>query len=188
MPIRGYKQTEEHIENRMVNGNGKIGFQKGHGAFPNNHTSLGMRWTEKQRKNLSKSLKGRPPTSGMKGKYQTEKAKRKMKESAIKRGILPPLHEGENCHFWKGGITDYPYPENWTDNLKESIRQRDNYTCQLCGFHQDELIGWNKKLDIHHIDYDKDNLNPLNLITLCRSCHIKTNQNRDYWTNYFTNR
>ncbi len=47
-----------------------------------------------------------------------------------------------------------------------------------------ELI---KKLDVHHIDYDKTNNNIENLIILCGSCHTKTNgkNNREYWTNYY---
>ena len=44
-----------------------------------------------------------------------------------------------------------------------------------------------EKLCIHHIDYDKKNNNPENLITLCNSCHTKTNiKNRDYWKNYYS--
>jgi len=77
------------------------------------------------------------------------------------------------------------YPEEWIDDLREIIRKRDGYICQLCGIHQDEMSSWNKKLDVHHIDYDKDNLNPDNLISLCRSCHQKTNFNREYWEQYF---
>jgi len=38
---------------------------------------------------------------------------------------------------------------------------------------------------VHHIDYDKQNLDPGNLITLCRSCHVKSNYNRKYWTRYY---
>jgi 5-methylcytosine-specific restriction endonuclease McrA len=47
------------------------------------------------------------------------------------------------------------------------------------------LKGFYRQLDVHHIDYDKDNLSPNNLITLCRRCHVKTNNNRDFWRNYF---
>jgi hypothetical protein len=89
---------------------------------------------------------------------------------------------GKNHWNWQGGITIEKYPIDWNDTLKESIRQRDNYVCQECGIHQDEL---KFKIDIHHIDYDKNNLDTKNLISLCRYCHIKTNTNRDYWTNYF---
>ena len=35
------------------------------------------------------------------------------------------------------------------------------------------------------IDYNKINLDPVNLISLCRSCHAKTSFNREYWQEYF---
>jgi hypothetical protein len=89
---------------------------------------------------------------------------------------------GEKSYLWKGGISFYPYPQDWTNTLKESIRERDSYMCQICGIHKDEL---KQKLHIHHIDYDKENLDPKNLITLCIYCHMKTNGNRKYWINYF---
>lgn len=44
-----------------------------------------------------------------------------------------------------------------------------------------------KKLSIHHIDYNKNNTNSNNLISLCNSCHSKTNYNKKYWINYFNN-
>lgn len=37
----------------------------------------------------------------------------------------------------------------------------------------------------NHIDYNKHNLSPENLVTLCKSCHAKTNFNRNYWIKYF---
>ena len=36
-------------------------------------------------------------------------------------------------------------------------------------------------LPIHHIDYNKQNSSINNLITLCNSCHAKTNANRKQW-------
>lgn len=92
---------------------------------------------------------------------------------------------GRDNPNWKGGVSFESYPTDWTDDLRESIRKRDDYICKICGIHQDELRGWNEKLDVHHINYDKDNLNPDNLISLCRSCHTKTNYNREYWIKYF---
>jgi len=39
----------------------------------------------------------------------------------------------------------------------------------------------------NHIDYNKKNNNPDNLITLCRKCYSKTNNNQIYWKDYFRN-
>ena len=86
----------------------------------------------------------------------------------------------QNHHNWKGGISFEPYPTEWTEDLKESIRKRDNYVCQLCGNKSTK-----RELCVHHIDYDKNNLDPKNLISLCIFCHAKTNWNRRKWTEYF---
>ena len=93
---------------------------------------------------------------------------------------------GEGNSNWKGGISYEPYSIEWTNTLKESIRQRDNYTCQLCGRTQDEeLERYERKLPVHHIDYDKKNCDPKKLIILCCRCNSKVNFNREYWKKYF---
>ena len=46
------------------------------------------------------------------------------------------------------------------------IKRRDGYRCQACKNKYSSL-----KLVTHHIDGDKRNDDPLNLITLCRVCH-----------------
>lgn len=112
---------------------------------------------------------------GMKGKKHTDETKKKISES----------HKGEKCYMWEGGKSFEEYTLDWTNILRASIRTRDNYICQECGIHQDELSGYQKKLDVHHIDYDKKNCNPDNLITLCRGCHQRTNVYRDKWLKYF---
>ena len=69
--------------------------------------------------------------------------------------------------------------EKITIEQQEFVRQRDEFKCQECGKEQWQLrFKFNKKLDVHHIDYNPENNNYRNLITLCRSCHIKTNFNR----------
>jgi len=83
---------------------------------------------------------------------------------------------------WMGGKSFEPYGTKFNKELKEQIRQRDNYTCQECGKTQEEL---KELLSVHHIDYNKQHNLPLNLISLCRKCHLKTNYNRKHWTNYF---
>lgn len=72
----------------------------------------------------------------------------------------------ENSPLWEGGSSYSEYPPEFNANLREEIRQRDNKLCQWCG-------EANHILDVHHIDCDKQNCNPDNLITLCRPCHRK---------------
>lgn len=116
------------------------------------------------------------------GKKVSEGTKRKMSESQKslwteeKRRQWGARFSGANSGNWRGGKSFEPYGVGWTKALKESIRQRDNHKCVLCGKKQG-----NKKLPVHHIDYDKENLNPDNLITLCTNCHGKTNSKRGYW-------
>ncbi|MFA5014816.1 MAG: HNH endonuclease signature motif containing protein [Actinomycetota bacterium] len=107
---------------------------------------------------------------GMLGKKHSQKTIEKIRESHIKRVL-----EGKN-NFWQGGKSFEPYTIDWTETLRRSIRERDHYTCQICG---------REGYPIHHKDYDKKNCNPENLITLCNNCHSKTNGNRKYWINYF---
>jgi len=87
---------------------------------------------------------------------------------------------GENSSHWQGGITFEEYSLDWRETLRRSIRERDRYTCKICGKQQGDVL-----LAIHHIDYDKKNCNPNNLITLCIKCHSKTNHNRNYWEDCF---
>ncbi len=87
---------------------------------------------------------------------------------------------------YKGGISNLPYSLEFNDNLKDQIRKRDNYTCQKCGITEEEhLIIYGTALLIHHIDYNKENCEENNLITVCFQCNSRANFNRDYWYAYF---
>jgi hypothetical protein len=83
---------------------------------------------------------------------------------------------------WIDGRSYKPYTSDFDYKLKEFIRKRDNYTCQVCGIKQKNYY---RKLDVHHIDYNKKNCNKDNLIALCNRCNCKVNSNRDYWNVYF---
>lgn len=87
-------------------------------------------------------------------------------------------HRGAKHHCWKGGASFEPYPPEFNSKLKQTIRQRDNHSCQICGIAEEDE---DAMLTVHHIDYDKGNLEPSNLITICKSCHGKTNWQRDEW-------
>lgn len=83
---------------------------------------------------------------------------------------------GENAPGWRGGKSFEPYGHRFNRILKERIREQQGRKCALCSKRQ-RL----KKLNVHHIDYNKKNNSPDNLIALCTSCHGSTNSRRDYW-------
>jgi len=78
---------------------------------------------------------------------------------------------------WKGGVSFEPYCAVWKDKeYKQDIRDRDcNKCCNPCCDSPNA-----EDLTIHHIDYDKKNCHPNNLITVCRSCNSKANTDR-HW-------
>jgi transposase-like protein len=90
----------------------------------------------------------------------------------------------ESRPSWKGGISFEPYCNKFNNTFKESIRERDDYTCQLCGYEQ---LSGGRKLDVHHIHYDKENCYP-DVVALCRSCNARVNGDRDFWEQYFESR
>lgn len=75
---------------------------------------------------------------------------------------------GEANRFWKGGIWPSSYPPEFTETLKEEIRERDNRTCQRCGIIEAKLT---RALDVHHKN-GKDKNTHKDLISYCGSCHI----------------
>ncbi len=82
------------------------------------------------------------------------------------------------------------YPQNFNDKLRNKIRKRDNYQCQNkdCNMTQEEhFIVYGRDIEIHHIDYNKQNCNENNLITLCKQCNVRANYNREYWKTKFIN-
>ncbi len=76
---------------------------------------------------------------------------------------------GENNPNWKGGCITDGYTWDWPQ-IKKMIKKRDNFKCRMCGvgygFHKRDHA-------VHHIDENKKNNSPDNLITLCIGCHCK---------------
>jgi hypothetical protein len=94
---------------------------------------------------------------------------------------------GNKSPNWIDGRTFNPYPIEFNESLKETIRKRDNYKCQNCEMTEEEhLIVIGQILEVHHVDYNKQNCNKDNLITLCKQCNLRANANRDYWEEFYT--
>ena len=89
---------------------------------------------------------------------------------------------GKDAPTWIDGRSFEPYSSEFTEELKEKIRKRDNYACQNCGMTEEEhLIIIGTKQPVHHIDYDKKNCKEDNLITVCNQCNVRANFNRECW-------
>jgi hypothetical protein len=91
------------------------------------------------------------------------------------------LRHGAQCPSWRGGVSFLPYGSDWTKQLKRSIKTRDNHQCQ-----NPKCVSLFSSLVVHHVDYDKCNNNPTNLITLCVNCHSQTTaHNVAQWIMYY---
>lgn len=83
---------------------------------------------------------------------------------------------GSGNPSWKDGISCEPYCFEWSSKeFKNFIKQRDDFKCL-------NPDCWENihRLCIHHIDYNKKNCEPENLITLCRSCNSRANKDRGW--------
>jgi len=100
------------------------------------------------------------------------------KSNYCNRQCKGKAHAQENHSNWRGGSSRRGYGNEFGKKLKKTIRLRDSYTCQECGLTEQET---GRKHAVHHIDYDKLNNDPDNLISLCRECHGYTNFNREDW-------
>lgn len=76
---------------------------------------------------------------------------------------------GDGNPNWRDGASVVLYARGFTLQLKRSIWERDDYTCQMCK----KKLSSSRYIATHHRDGGKDNHSPENLITLCRPCHGK---------------
>ena len=91
------------------------------------------------------------------------------------------------CSIEGRGSEIYPYEFN--NRLKNKIRARDRYSCQNCGMAEEEhLVVYRRKLEIHHINYNKKDCRENNLITLCKQCNMRANNNRIHWKCFYKNK
>ena len=112
--------------------------------------------------------------------------------SEVKIGV----QSGKDHHNWKGGIStlESRCRQFYQDNISPKIRERDNYTCQLCGsrsnLHTHHIVPFAtiineicceyKELDLiknvndlyNIIIKDPRFLDENNLITYCKNCHL----------------
>ena len=142
-------------------------------------SSKGKKPSKETREKLSNSLKlaykeGRKKIvkNLVHNQLHSEEAKKKM--SASKQGI--------DLKDWNKFISFEPYDKNFNIRFKNLIRKRDNQLCMCCGKHREKI---RRALCVHHINYDKKLTIPQNCISSCDTCHLITQTNRKYWTDFF---
>lgn len=194
MPAFGFKHTKESKIKMSISRTG----DKNH-FFGKNHTEktrLKMvtswktrpKFTEETLKKMSESKKGDKNSNF--GKHLSEEAKQKIsnantgkKTSEETRVLLSVSRRGDKNPHWLGGISFEPYCIKWTHEFRERVRKFFGYKCVLCGSTSTH------RLCVHHINYNKSScctdVKPL-FVTLCRSCHSKTNRKREYYEQHFT--
>jgi hypothetical protein len=175
---------------------------------------IGTVISEETKQKMSKARKENP-TRYWEGKKFSEEHKKKIRETTKKtyenpevrlscgrkgRKILEPQKQAvrkymknawkipefrnklirERANNWRGGTTFKEYGYEFDNRNRAEIYERDNYTCQ-----NPECSSSVSRIDTHHIDYNKQNHDKRNIVTLCSSCHSKTNFNRSYWKEYY---
>lgn len=143
----------------------------------------GKPFSQKHKDRISLALKGKPKSpehirhaveskiaSGVyKGVNNPFYGKKHTPESRAKISLKVRGRIQDKNPNWRGGAKQLPYHPNFTNGFKKLIRQRDGNKCQHCGRTRRQE---GKELSVHHIDHDKMNNDPSNLITVCNLCNI----------------
>lgn len=86
--------------------------------------------------------------------------------------------KGERNPHWKGGGLGNYYPSEFL-GVRLKILKEDDYTCQVC---------YSLATNVHHISGDREDNHRANLVSLCRSCHMKshgTRREKEKWRQFF---
>jgi len=157
--------------------------------------NYGNHMSEESRKRIGDANRGRRPSdetlsklsaaaSGERnpnyGKRHTDEARRKMSVA----------RSGKGNHFWKGGISFEPYCQLFNNEFKNRVRAFFEHKCVECGTTQEEN---GQALAVHHVHYDKktcckegEAVGERKFVSLCKSCHVATNSNREFWEDWYT--
>jgi len=88
-------------------------------------------------------------------------------------GLCPACsRKGKRNFRYIDGRASKIYPIEFNNILRLKILSRDKYRCTKCGMtNRKHKSIFNRNLEIHHKDSDKNNNLTKNLITLCKFCH-----------------
>jgi len=143
----------------------------------NSHKGKKLSDEHKEKIGLGNRGKKKPPRSKIHSEHIGEAMKKQYRNGRVSpfKKIWdknPNFLRGENNYRWKGGITRRCQHTQDKKYIKwrTSVFERDNWTCQTCGFR-----GY---VEPHHIKpwskYPEFRYNINNGVTLCRECHKLT--------------
>ena len=133
-------------------------------------------FTDEHRRNMSVSATKRIRTP------ISDEARRNISISGQKR---PPMTDIAKQHHsagaqkipyedWNGYTVQGEYCEKFDEACKERIRKKYGRLCYVCSMDEEKN---GRKLDVHHIDMNKDqgcNGHEWKLVPLCKTCHGKS--------------
>jgi len=126
-------------------------FEEGHDGYDSSPWQ-GKNLSESHKQNISKGLEGLSRS-----------------EEYIEENLL-----GDNHWNWQGGKSYEEYPSTFNPNLKRQVRKSNCFRCGNCGRIQaDNVDEHGKRLEVHHLDEDKENNLEDNLVPLCTKCHSR---------------
>jgi 5-methylcytosine-specific restriction endonuclease McrA len=182
VPSGVYPRTEKHIEIYRKSHLGKIPWNKGRKGFPafhnkgfqvgqKNHT---QKHSEESKKKSSESIKA----AWASGKYKNRPPISRETKDKIRQSVRKVVRRGEDCHLWKGGVTEGNAKIRKSFEMSEwrrKVFERDNYTCRECGI-------YGKYLEAHHIksfaNHPELRFDVENGLTVCLDCHCKIDKFR----------
>ena len=177
--------------------------RKGHEVTPETREKLAKANIGRKDSEETRMKKARAST----GRTLSQEARKKISDRMKKNnpiympGVLEKISEnkkqwhidhkgyedGPKNPNWNGGSSYYPYCPKFNEEFKNRVRAYFDYECVVCGKPE-----WKNKNHyhhhVHHVDYNKDACcdgQPVQFVTLCHSCHMKTNGSRSRWKKMF---
>jgi hypothetical protein len=151
------------------------------GRKGNRHPNYGKPLSPERRKKIGEQSRNRRHSDETKQKCGNVNRGKKFSEEHRRKISIGV--SGSNNYNWRGGISCEPYCQQWTDKEYKDwlINKRDAGKCQ-----NSQCNGKSKKICLHHINYDKKDCRPANLITLCISCNSKANKDREWHESWYS--
>lgn len=116
--------------------------------------------------NLNKEFpKAKYPNYAMRNKRHSTKTKELMSKNH-------PDFNGLNNPNYIDGNSYLPYSREFNKKLKNKIKNRDNNQCKY------PKANHSGRLEVHHVNFDKNNNSDNNLITLCHYHNIQANKDK----------